>query len=576
MRSAGLVVIVAAVASANADPQIHIGERRFVGGRAVTAIAVCNEHRALSVEMWGPRTYAWSLPGGELAGTLGALDAEQMFVACEGDLALTGNFDGASLYKGTTLVAHAKLKDALGGTITGGRAYVVAGAAVYELTAAGAKEVWKGSGSAGLRAVVRADLVVTAYSTELVWSTPAKTTRLTLPAEATAIGDLGYAIAVADKRGDVRLLTGPTLPAPVLSVDPDKLGAIRSVGGNRAWLAAGTYEAMLVQQSRKTGKTLAPLELVPERMSRALLAIAIAGDRWLVGTDDHRIVPVALGATTFTRPPIAGHDNLIWAIAFDDTALVTGASDETVRVHARDGKLVRVLANPDARPYPRVGLGAGLVWARDDYGHLQRWNRTTGKALPTIEPISDAAALDAKRLAVVQRGTLGVLDLATGAIHPVANAPAKLDSGVKLAAAADLVAIAPDFSGGPVRIVDVKSGSVVAALAVGEVDALAFTADGSRLAITSERKIQIWTRKDRKLAAAGEHPTRVSALAFARDGRLASGDWNGTIRIWKPGTGKPASELVAHHGRIDALVWNAAQLASAASDYQVKVWDIAP
>ena len=574
-RGAALVS-VGLVAAAAADPNIHIGDRRFVGGRAVTSIAVCGADRALSVEMWGPRTYQWKLPGGELAGTLGPLAKEQTFVACESALSLSGNLDGASLYKGSALVASAAIKDALGGTIVGGRAYVVdAGATLYELTAVGAKALWKGTESAGFRAVVRPDLVVTYYGNEVVWSTAKQSRRLTMPAEVVAVADVGDAIAVADKRGDVRLLTGPKVTAPVIHVDPEKLGEIRSVGGNQAWIGVGTYDANLVQLSRKTGKTLAPLELIPVRMSRSLLAIAISGDRWLVGTDDNRIVPVALGATSFTRPPISGHDGLIWTLALDDTWLVSGSSDDTVRVHRSDGTFERVLANPERRPYLRVGLTADILWARDDYQHLQRWKRKGQKPLPAIELVSDAVALDARRLAVVQRGTLGVLDVATGKIRVVTSAPPKLGDA-KLAAAADLVAIVLDIGGGPVRIVEVASGRVVASLEVGEVDAVAFTPDASRLAISVDGKIQIWTRKGGVLSAAGDHATRISALAFARDGQLASGDWNGTIRIWKAGSAKPVGELAAHLGRVDALTWNGPRLASAASDYQIKVWDIAP
>jgi len=38
----------------------------------------------------------------------------------------------------------------------------------------------------------------------------------------------------------------------------------------------------------------------------------------------------------------------------------------------------------------------------------------------------------------------------------------------------------------------------------------------------------------------------------------------------------PRIQIAAHLGRVDALAWKGALLASAASDYQIKVWDIAP
>lgn len=569
-----LAVVLALVSVASADPKVQLGERRFTGGRAITRVAVCGTDRALSVEIYGPRTYEWKLPGGELARTLGALEAEQMFVACEGDVAVTGNFAKTTLYQGGTVVTTAAIKDALGATVARGRAYVFASdGTMFEVSAQGAKVAWKGNESAGLPAVVRADLAVTWDADGLVWSTAAKTTRVPFPAEIVQAADVGDAIAVVDKVGDVRLLTAPKLVAPIAHVDPDALGMMRSIGGNRGWIAVGTYDAKLVQIPRATNKPLAPLELISPRMSRSVNWIAVAGDRWLVATDNNRIVPVPIGARSYTPPKIAGHDDLVWAVALDEKLLVSGSSDDTLRVHRPDGGLVRAIENPESRPFLTVGLASGMLWAHDDYDNLHRYRRAKLQALPIVKSISAAAAIDDKRLAVIQRGVLGILELATGQFRAIPNAPTKL-ADMKLVAAGGLVAYHSDTFAGPLTIVELTSGKVVAALEVVEVGAMAFSPDASRLAIASDKQLQIWSRKTGKVTLAGEHAQPVSAVAFARDGRLASGDWFGTIRIWAPGAAKAAGEIEAHLGRIDALAWNGKQLASAASDFQVKIWDI--
>jgi WD40 repeat protein len=187
-----------------------------------------------------------------------------------------------------------------------------------------------------------------------------------------------------------------------------------------------------------------------------------------------------------------------------------------------------------------------------------------------IENLSAADTLDGKRLAVVSRGALGTLELASGKITVTSTKKSDVD----MAAAGGLIAVVDEIHEDSIEVLDAASGKQVAKLAIPEIEAFTFSADGSQLAIAADGKLQLWTRKTGKLTPVGENPAPFSALAFAPDGRLASGDRTGTIRIWKLGSSPQYTEIVAHLGRVDGLFWRGTTLASAAADYQVKLWDV--
>lgn len=74
------------------------------------------------------------------------------------------------------------------------------------------------------------------------------------------------------------------------------------------------------------------------------------------------------------------------------------------------------------------------------------------------------------------------------------------------------------------------------------------------------------------------HTTTVRALAFSRDGILASADAVGNIFFWDPSTGymTQAPHLKAHNGYIFSIAFSpdGKNLASASSDHTIKIWNL--
>jgi len=70
------------------------------------------------------------------------------------------------------------------------------------------------------------------------------------------------------------------------------------------------------------------------------------------------------------------------------------------------------------------------------------------------------------------------------------------------------------------------------------------------------------------------HRSTVRALAVLPGGRLASGAFDGTIKLWDPASGQLQATLEGHSGSVNALaVLPGGRLASGADDRTIKLWD---
>lgn len=108
---------------------------------------------------------------------------------------------------------------------------------------------------------------------------------------------------------------------------------------------------------------------------------------------------------------------------------------------------------------------------------------------------------------------------------------------------------------------------------------LAFSADGTRLAVADSNLIKIWgVSSGDLLSTLTGHKYDVWAVAFSPDGkRLASGGFNeGAVRIWDISTGE-ALILEGHTAAIEGLAFhpNGEWLATASDDFTMKIWDTA-
>jgi len=146
----------------------------------------------------------------------------------------------------------------------------------------------------------------------------------------------------------------------------------------------------------------------------------------------------------------------------------------------------------------------------------------------------------------------------------------------------NFAAIAKDSQ---VQIISVATRDVIRTLHAqnGNVNAMAFSADGSKLAAGAgapglSGEIDLWNPLDGTLLKQfSGHKDAVYSVALSPDGRiLASGSYDNSIILWDVSSGKPLRTLAGHNGAVLGLAFRAdgAVLASASADRTVKLWDV--
>ncbi|WP_203878941.1 WD40 repeat domain-containing protein [Planobispora takensis] len=142
-----------------------------------------------------------------------------------------------------------------------------------------------------------------------------------------------------------------------------------------------------------------------------------------------------------------------------------------------------------------------------------------------------------------------------------------------------------------VSIVEAGAGQRVLSLTTGKhnVDSVAYSPDGKLIAAgVSDGTVRVWRVADGTAAhtlrvhapmaySEGEPVGRVTGLAFAPSGRfLASGGWDGVVKIWRAADGALLREVEPGRGVVHALAWSAddTRLAVAAHDGVAQLWSI--
>ncbi len=133
-----------------------------------------------------------------------------------------------------------------------------------------------------------------------------------------------------------------------------------------------------------------------------------------------------------------------------------------------------------------------------------------------------------------------------------------------------------------VQLWNVDSGILLSSLDCGNagVEALAFSADGSRLAAGTDypqNRVWLWETATAKLLATMDgHTNTVCALEFSPDGRrIVSSSYDQSLRLWDTATGQSMATLQGHLARVTAASFHpdGRHLVSASLDGSLRLWD---
>ena len=364
----------------------------------------------------------------------------------------------------------------------------------------------------------------------------------------------------------------------------------------------------------------------------AVYSVVFLDDKTIASGGDDYLIHIWDAATGKHIKELAGHQNTIVSLArTHGKVLISGAQDKTIRrwdvaagkelsqivrnqgdcdamVLSDDNKFVASAGlnntirrwNADTGKEIVLGLGhqspvtalaispnGKLLVSGSSMARMRLWDLTGAKELktwagPTAGDLILAFAPNGNAVAsATGTDAVRLWDIAGGKELRKFEGPAGQEV-LSVTFAPDGKTLAVGYRNQMIRLWDPDQAKVITDLKYpGPVSALAYSQDGKTLAASGAGKIVIYDAlKGQELRQFGPKegtlPT-VACIAFSPDGRtLATGSFDGIIRLWDAVTGDKLKELEGHQNVVYALAFSGdgRNLASGSFDRTVRLWEV--
>ncbi|MFD9038549.1 nSTAND1 domain-containing NTPase [Streptomyces bottropensis] len=305
------------------------------------------------------------------------------------------------------------------------------------------------------------------------------------------------------------------------------------------------------------------------------------------GSGDHT-VRISDAESGELRLLVRGHTDYVWNVAWspDGRLLASASSDQTVRiVDAYDAKVVAVLRGHTDTVWGVTWSPAGDKLATSSTDGTGRvWDlRPRGAESRLLDghrkPVNQAAwSHDDTRIATASDdGTVRVWDAATGAFSGDVIEQADRVWSTAWSPLDDRLAISTND--GLFRILrpgqdstSDRRGAVV--------ECVAWCPEGSRIATGDhDGTVRVWSAQEHvELGSLTGHQDWISRIAWSSSGRfLASASDDRTCRLWDVAECRQLTVLRGHDNYVDDVTWSPDEdrVATASGDWTVAVWDTA-
>ncbi len=422
-------------------------------------------------------------------------------------------------------------------------------------------------------------LVVSWAQSDVLWRQPipsGQAVAYSRDGQYLAVSVLGGQIALyrASDNRLLRVLQGGAVQVNALAFSPDS---------QRMAVAYDDGTVRLFQVSTGT-----PLYTINAHAG-ATLALAFSPDGRLLatgGTDNSaKLWNASTGAIVHT---LSGHNSAVSGLAFspDGSRLATVSWDGTLRTYqVSDGTPLQEVTAHSAPIYAVAWSpdGAILATGSSDW-KIKLWSASDGGWLNTLNGHSDAISC----LLFTPDGSQllsGSWDTTIRAWNPVDGSPIRTFTGhtrevLSLALTPDGARLVAGGGEHAVRFWRVSDGTTQGGLATpaDTIYGTGFVVGGSVVSAGFDGTIQRWSASDGTLQATIPQDSPILALAVSPDGTLvATGDWNGNLRLRSMPSGNLLREWSASSSEIRALAFSpdGSVLASASMEGVVRLWAVA-
>jgi WD40 repeat protein len=276
-----------------------------------------------------------------------------------------------------------------------------------------------------------------------------------------------------------------------------------------------------------------------------LLAYSPDGEQLVSASDDGQL---RLWNAQSGRPLMlyVGHTSGVRNIQFfkDGLRVLSGSSDHTVKIWSTQRRLNRLsLEDTEPATWSRFSLDGKRLYTASGDKRLKAWNAETGALLETLAfegADAYAPAFTPDQQQIITEG-LGDFSPRVWSLSP-------LKPRLTLAG-----------HSGRIEHVDVSP-----------VGGLVVTS-------STDKTARVWSLDDGRQLFVLHHPTSVQTAVFSRDGkRVATGGWDGLVRLWNATTGELQATLQGHRASVGSAEFSpdGRTLLTGSTDQTARLWDL--